>query len=225
MSLIGQVEQIGSSQLHEMVKRWKSVGRVLVERVDYGAPGRWRNSKHFDEPGAVPQGPLWVYMTREGAWGYLDFDPGAWWPKPTTVAHLTALTELRLALTGLETDPEVWTSERLLRRRLRTESGQLGAHVHDAWFQDIGDPDKVWAIEVELSRKFGAGRLMAAMARALDAADRHELAGVLYFVRGEALRRAVESTGTRLAHKRGVERLSNLEIHDLDTTLSKKGVR
>ncbi|WP_156959294.1 hypothetical protein [Nocardia sp. BMG51109] len=210
---------------YTIAKRLKEAGRAHVKRLDYGSPGPWRRSKHFDDSEVTPHGPLWIYPTREIAWAYLEFDPGEWEPKPSTAAHLTAVSELRLALLGLETDPEVWTSERLLRRRFRTENGQPGAHVHDGWFQDLGDPDKVWAIEVELSRKFGAGRLLHAMAGALDTANRHELAGVLYFVRGESLRRAVEGTAAQLARKRGEERLPNLEIHDLDATLARKGVR
>ncbi|WP_330178995.1 hypothetical protein OHB26_21060 [Nocardia sp. NBC_01503] len=137
---------------------------------------------------------------------------------------MTAITELRLALTGLDTNPEVWTSERLLRRRIKATGTEPTDRIHDAWFRDFTDPDRVWAIEVELSRKFGDGRLLRAMTAALDTAERHGLAGVLYFVRGASLFRAVEDTAARLAHKRGVESLANLEIHDLDTTLTRKGV-
>lgn len=209
----------------KMARRLKKSGQVHVTRLDYGSPGPWRQSKDFDELTAAPRGPLWIYPTRETAWGYSDFDPGEWCPRPSTAAHMTAVTELRLALTGMQTDPEVWTSERLLYRHLNSDPGHPNGHVHDAWFQDFTDPDKVWAIEVELSRKRGSGRLQAAMTAALDAADRHELAGVLYFVRGEALRHAVEGTATRIAHKRGMDSLPNLEIHDLDATLARKGVR
>ncbi|MFI6867580.1 hypothetical protein [Nocardia sp. NPDC050406] len=206
-------------------KKLKDAGRAHVVRIDYGSPGPWRRSTNFDETDAMPHGPLWLYLTREINWGYLEFDPGEWHPKASTAAHLTAVSELRLALTGLNTDPEVWRSERLLRRLTKTEPGQPGSHIHDAWFQDFTDPDKVWAIEVELSRKRGEGRLMRSVAAALDAADHHGLAGVLYFARGESLRRALDGIATRLAHQRGVDRLLNLEIHDLDATLARKGVR
>ncbi|MFC9995838.1 hypothetical protein [Nocardia sp. NPDC127526] len=225
IALIGKAAGVRSSQTYAMVHRWKLGGRVHVERIDYGAPSSWRRSKQFDGPGVVPNGPLWVYTDRETGWGYLGFDPGEWHPKASTAAHLTAVSELRLALTGLETDPEVWTSERLLRRFVKPEGGQPNPHLHDAWFRDFTDPDKVWAIEVELTRKRGEGRLMRSMAAALDAADRHDLAGVLYFVRGESLRRALDGIAVRLAHQRGIERLLNLEIHDLDATLARKGVR
>lgn len=210
---------------HNMARRLVQSGQVHMTRLDYGSPGPWRQSKNFDAADTTPHGPLVLYPTRETAWGYLGFDPGEWLPRPSTAAHMTAVTELRLALTGMDTDPEVWTSERLLYHRLRTENGQPGGHVHDAWFQDFADPDKVWAVEVELSRKRGAGRLIAAMTAALDAAERHDLAGVLYFVRGERLRRAVDTVRTQIAHKRGVESLPNFEIHDLDATLARKGVR
>ncbi|UGT45163.1 hypothetical protein LTV02_17990 [Nocardia yamanashiensis] len=208
----------------KLARRLKKAGRVQVVRIDYGSPGPWRNSPNFDAPDLVPHGPLWIYPTREIAWGYLEFDPGEWHPKASTAAHLTAVTELRLALTGLDTDPQVWTSERLLRRQLKTDTGRPDGHIHDGWFRDFADPDKVWAVEVELSRKFGQGRLLRAVTTALETAERQELAGVLYFVRGAGLLRAVEGVAARIAHQRNLDRLSNLEIHDLDATLVRKGV-
>lgn len=213
----------GVQAAYKTAGRFKKAGRAHVIRVDFGSSGPWRHSSDFDEPDTVPHGPLWIYPTREIAWAYLEFDPGEWTPKPSTAAHLTAVSELRLALTGLDTNPQVWTSERLLRRQIKTVPGQPTDRIHDAWFRDFTDPDKVWAIEVELSRKFGDGRLLKVMTSALETAERHDLAGVLYFVRGEGLRRAVEGTAARLANKRGVDSLSNLEIHDLDATLARKG--
>ncbi|MEV6098657.1 hypothetical protein [Nocardia sp. NPDC051981] len=215
----------GPRAASKLAQRLKKTGRAEVARVDCGSPGPWRNSANFDDPGEVPHGPLWIFSERPIAWGYLEFDPGEWRPKASTTAHLTAVTELRLALTGLDTDPRVWTSERLLRRRLKSETGRVEVHIHDAWVRDFTDADKVWAVEVELSRKFGEGRLARALSAALDAADRSELAGVLYFVRGAGLRRAVEVAATRLAHQRDVDHLPNLEIHDLDITLAQKGMR
>lgn len=209
---------------YAMARRLKQSGQICVTRMDCGAPGSWRSSPYFDEPGTVPAGPLVIYPERETAWSYLDFDPGPWNPRPSTIGHMTAVTALRLALVGMETDPEVWTSERLLYRRLNTDHGQPHGHIHDAWLRDFTDPDKVWAIEVELTRKRGAGRLQQAMSAALDAADRHELAGVLYFVRGESLRHVVEGAASQIATKRGIERVPNLEIHDLDATLARKEV-
>ncbi|WP_433575579.1 hypothetical protein [Nocardia brasiliensis] len=223
-SLAGKALGIRSTQVYEIMRRLRVAGRVHVTRIDVGSAGVWHKSKHFDAADAVPYGPLWAYMPREIAWGYLGFDPGEWEPRASTAAHLTAVSELRLAITGLNTDPELWTSERLLRRKLKGERGQLVSHLHDAWYRDAADPDKVWAIEVELTRKFGAGRLLRSVSAALEAADQHDLAGVLYFVRGEVLRRAVEGARTQIARERGVEQLHNLEIHDLDATLSKKGV-
>ncbi|WP_405492945.1 hypothetical protein [Nocardia sp. NBC_00511] len=215
----------GPRAAHKLARRLQKVGHVEVARVDYGSPGPWRNSQNFDDPSTVPHGPLWIFSERRIAWGYLEFDPGEWRPKASTAAHLTAVTELRLALTGLDTDPQVWTSERLLRRLLKSETGRIDVHLHDAWFRDYADPDKVWGIEVELSRKFGEGRLTRAISVALEAAERNDLAGVLYFVRGPGLRRAVETAAARVAHQRNLSTLPNLEIHDLDTTLTQKGVR
>ncbi|APA97072.1 hypothetical protein [Nocardia seriolae] len=227
MSLDTAAKAIGKSPraAGKLARRLKKAGRAHVARIDYGSPGPWRRSTTFDDPGDVPHGPLWIFPTREIAWGYLEFDPGEWRPKASTAAHLTAVTELRLALTGMDTDPRVWTSERLLRRRLKSETGRFEVHMHDGWIRDFRDVDDVWAVEVELSRKYGQGRLTRALSAALDAAERCELAGVLYFARGTGLCRALENAATRLAHQRGLDQLSNLEIHDLDTTLARKGVR
>ncbi|MFF0613245.1 hypothetical protein ACFYUD_31715 [Nocardia tengchongensis] len=210
---------------YRFASRLKKLGHAEVARVDYGSPGSWRNSSTFDKSETVPHGPLWLALTRETNRGYLEFDPGDWRPKPSTAAHLTAVTELRLALTGLETDPQAWTSERLLRRWLKTDTGRPEGHIHDAWFRDFTDPDKVWAIEVELSRKFGDGRLQRTMTAALEIAERNDLAGVLYFVRGDEVRKAVKGVATRIAHQRNLDHLPNFEIHDLDVTLARKGVR
>lgn len=210
---------------YDIAKRWKLAGWANVARIDVGSAGPWRRSNHFDDPTVVPHGPLWVYPTRETAWGYLNFDPGEWRPTPSTLAHLTAVSQLRLALTGVDTDPEVWTSERLLRRTGKPHGGKPASHVHDAWFQDLTDPDKMWAIEVELTRKFGAGRLMRSVSAALTEAQRHKLAGVLYFVRGEVLRNAVQVAASRLTQQRGPDAAASVEVHDLDETLQRKGVQ
>lgn len=224
MALSVMAEALGRSLrgARETAWRLKQAGQIEVTRLDYGSPGPWRRSR-FDSPESDTSGPLWIYVLREIVWSYIDFDPGPWQPRSSTAAHMTAVTRLRLALTGMDTDPEAWTSERLLYHQLKN-GGAGGGHVHDAWFRDFADPDQVWAIEVELSRKRGAGRLLAAMSGAVEVAEREGLAGVLYFVRGEALRHAVEATAQRLAHKRGVESLPNLEIHDLDATLARKEV-
>ncbi|SUA73668.1 Uncharacterised protein [Nocardia otitidiscaviarum] len=218
LSLIGRVTGMRTDRLYRMVKRWQLKGRMHVSRVDYGAPGPWRTS-FFDAPDTAPQGPLWVYPTRETAWGMLEFDPGEWEPKAYTAAHLTAVAHLRYALGGLETDPDYWTSERLLRRRIAPDT-----HPHDAWMLDFEDFDKVWGIEVELSLKRGGARLVRSMRTALVSADRNDLAGVLYFVRGDALQRAVQRAAHTLAREQGLDQLPNLKIHDLDSVLVGKGV-
>ncbi|MFD7846139.1 hypothetical protein ACFV4K_24750 [Nocardia sp. NPDC059764] len=215
VALIGRMTAMRSERLYRMVRRWYVTEWCNVGRIDYETPGSWRRS-FFDAPDAEPNGPLWVWPTREASWGMLDFDPGEWEPKATTAAHLTAIAHLRYVLTGLETDPDVWTSERILRRRI-----EPGFHIHDGWLLDEDDYDKIWGIEVELSRKFGSGRLAKNIAAALESAAHHNLAGVQYFVRGEELRRAVARSANYLAREQGLD-LSNLHIHDLDATLARR---
>ncbi|MFJ4651485.1 hypothetical protein ACIP5Y_09460 [Nocardia sp. NPDC088792] len=212
VATMGRMTGMRSERLYNMVRRWYQTENCHVARLDSGSPGSWRRS-FFDAPDAKPNGPLWVWPTRQLAWGMLDFDPGDWEPKTTTAAHLTAVGHLRYALTGIDTDPDVWTSERILRRRI-----DEGFHLHDAWMLDPEDYDKIWGIEVELSYKYGAGRLAKTIKAALESAEHHDLAGVQYFVRGADLRRAVQRAANYLGRERGLD-LSNLRILDLDAVL------
>ncbi|APA94203.1 hypothetical protein [Nocardia seriolae] len=214
VALISRMTGMRTDRVYRMIKRWHLTEMCRVARVDYNMPGPWRRSS-YDAPDAENSGPLWVWPDRESAWGMLDFDPGDWEPKASTAAHLTAVAHLRYAINGLNTDPDIWTSERILRRRM-----EPGSHIHDGWLLDEHDRDQIWGIEVELSRKREKGRLVATMAAALDSADQHDLAGVLYYVRGADLRRAVQRAAQTLARERGQIQLSNLHVHDLDVILA-----
>lgn len=218
VALIARMTGMRTDRLYRMVKRWHLTEMCRVARVDYGTPGPWRRSS-YDAPDAEASGPLWVWPGRESAWGMLEFDPGDWEPKASTAAHLTAVAHLRYAINGLNTDPDIWTSERLLRRRM-----EPGSHIHDGWLLDEHDYDKIWGIEVELSRKRDAGRLVSTMAAALDSAEQHGLAGVHYYVRGNDVRSGVLRAANHLARQRGLLTLSNLEIFDLDTVLARSEV-
>ena len=215
LAFLGHALDLRPDLASRRVRRWVQTGRIQVGRVDYGWSGPWRRSAYFDGPDTVAQGPLWVFPPAAAASLCLGFEVNAWEPKPTTVAHLTAVSQLRLTLTGMDTDPDVWTSERLLRHQF-----DVGTHIHDAWMLDPDDYDKVWAIEVELTRKSGGGgRLKQTIKDALTVAQQNDLAGVKYYVRGAGLQRQVQTAANHIARQRGLDHLENFEVHDLDATL------
>ncbi|MEU7140856.1 helix-turn-helix domain-containing protein [Nocardia sp. NPDC046473] len=199
---------VSRPRIYELVRQWRRAGFVETARMPSQGPnGSWSTS-------------LWVWPTRETGWAFLGFDPGPWFPRVTTVAHVRALAELRLRLTGTALDPLVWTSERLLRHRdpgLR-EAGRRYLHVHDAEFSDSSGVR--WALEAELTRKKGADRLATVVRTALEAARTRELAGVVYFVRGSAVRAGIDAAVRSLAEAGAAELLQSLDVRDLDEFLT-----
>ncbi|MBF6329782.1 hypothetical protein [Nocardia transvalensis] len=206
ISTVCRLCEVSRPRGYELARTWQQAGFVHTQRMPSEGPGgSWSNE-------------LWVWPTRETAWAFLGFDPGPWFPRLTTVAHTRALAELRLTLTGRELDPEVWTSERLLRRESNPWRSQCSRHVHDGWFTD-GSGDR-WAVEVELSVKSRAGRAVRSLRAALEAAHSENLTGVVYFVRGRAVRRSVDNAARILSEQGQDELLAMLDIRDLDRFLT-----
>ena len=119
---------------------------------------RWRRSRHA-ELARIGPGPAWVWLTRPGlaACG-LPFPATP--PALSRLAHLRAVTEVRLALEATGSYQAVaafWRSERRLRARMGGRVG-LREHLPDA---EIHWPDgapvawagECWAVEAELTRK------------------------------------------------------------------------
>jgi hypothetical protein len=132
----------------------------LTARQARALAGRWV-SAGFAETAMLSQGPPWVWLTRSGlratGAGYAPAPPAL-----ARLAHLRAVTAVRLALESVGSYRDHgahWRSERQLRARLR---GRLGAsdHLPDAEVHWPDDPGlappwagECWAIEVELTPK------------------------------------------------------------------------
>jgi hypothetical protein len=125
------------------------------------------------EAGRLGPGPRWVWLTRAGlaACG-LPYTAGA--PALPRLAHLRAVTAVRLALAAVPGYAEGgahWRSERRLRARLGGRVGQR-EHLPDAevhWPDGAGLPayaGECWAIEAELTPKT-VSRTAAIMAELL----------------------------------------------------------
>ena len=132
----------------------------LTARQTRALTGRWVRAG-FAETGVLSQGPAWVWLTRSG----LQATGARYAPTPPALArlaHLRAVTAVRLALESVDAYRDGlahWRSERHLRARL---SGKLGArdHLPDAevhWPDTPGQAPawagECWAIEVELTPK------------------------------------------------------------------------
>ncbi|MEV0344038.1 hypothetical protein AB0H49_34015 [Nocardia sp. NPDC050713] len=176
-------------------------------------------------------GPMWVVPTRATAYGFLGTDPGQWTVRPSTAAHVRALGELRLALTGRDTDPQRWVSERLLRSAAAPQgaAAMVGAphpYCHDALFTD--DSGKLWAVECELTVKRGAGRMKSTLLTSIRAAQQLQrsiehaalgVSGVIYFCRGAGVNRHVQAAVDELRAE-DVETGKRLHVRDLDTIIA-----
>lgn len=199
------------------------VGKLLAalsgsDSLDRSAPyrvaDRWRRLGRVSlEAGANADAAAWVVPTHRWATAYLGFRVGDWVPRPSTTEHTRALAEIRLALCG--GDAGRWVSERQLRRLCR-DSG--AGHRHDAWFTDLRG--RRWAIEAEISPKYGAGRLADMVDEVLTSADRHSLAGALYFARGAVVKQ-VETAGAAVAEHRPAG-AAGVQVFDLDALLAKR---
>lgn len=131
----------------------------------------WRK-RRFAESARIGPGPAWVWLTRSGlnACG-LPYTATA--PALSRLAHLRAVTTVRLALEavpGYGAAGAFWRSERRLRARAGGRVG-LREHVPDG---EVHWPDgcglawagECWAVEAELTRKT-VTRTVAIMQEAL----------------------------------------------------------
>ena len=230
------VQQYGSPL--DVVARWYGVKRSRVYEIVAKLEdlGKIERTQAYGEVASTKQGPLWVIPTRATAHSMLGSDPGPWTVRPSTAAHVRAVGELRLALTGTTTNPESWRSERILRREAAAAntSREIGApmpYCHDGLFTD--DSGKVWAVECELSLKKGAGRMESTLMTSLEAARQLQasidytargVSGVIYFCRGETVRGHVERAINRVSSEHGGDRAKGLHVRDLDTILAGRKV-
>jgi hypothetical protein len=136
------------------------LGAVLhvTERTASSVVARWRSAGLADA-GRLGPGPRWIWLTKAGLTASgLQYSPGA--PGLSALAHLRAVTAVRLALDALPQYTAAgayWRSERRLRAKI---GGRLGLreHVPDG---EVHWPDgapvpwagECWAIEAELTAK------------------------------------------------------------------------
>lgn len=130
----------------------------VTERTASAIAARWRAAGLADASRLSP-GPRWVWLTRAGlAASGLPYSPGT--PGLSTLAHLRAVSAVRLALTAT---PQYlaagahWRSERRLRAKI---GGRLGLREHlpdgEVHWPDTGSvpwAGECWAIEAELTPK------------------------------------------------------------------------
>jgi len=130
----------------------------MTPRRAANAVARWRAAGKA-EAAILSPGPRWVWLTRAGlAICGLTYSSGA--PGLSRLAHLRAVTAVRLALTGtphFAAGRAYWRSERRLRARMAGRIG-LREHVPDGevhWADETGMPwaGECWAIEAELTPK------------------------------------------------------------------------
>jgi hypothetical protein len=119
---------------------------------------RWA-ARGYADSGRLGPGPRWVWLTKSGlvACG-LPYTAAT--PALSRLAHLRAVTAVRLALTGTDWYVRAaahWRSERRLRYRI---GGRVGGrqHLPDGevhWPDDAAVPwaGECWAIEAELTAK------------------------------------------------------------------------
>lgn len=231
----------GRSWTYELGQKLEDLGKVERVYATELGPKRLREVNGAEDPKSVagiPRsmwGPMWFVPTRPIAAGILGWDPGHWTVRPSRAAHVRALTELRLALTGRDTSPHVWRSERQLRHDAAPFGPKIGEpqpYCHDGLFRD--DSGKVWAVEVELSVKKGRGRMESILrtsvetaynlTTALDAMDATKISGVIYFCRSDQVANHVTRAKEKVQAEYGKDAVRGLHIRDLDTILTNRRV-
>jgi hypothetical protein len=118
----------------------------------------WRRARYAQSARLGPGGP-WIWLTRAGL-AACGLPYPATTPALSRLAHLRAVTAVRLALeaaSGYRAAGAFWRSERRLRARI---GGRLGLRQHvpdgEVHWPDSGQAawaGECWAVEAELTRK------------------------------------------------------------------------
>jgi hypothetical protein len=195
-----------------------------TEKRAYAVVKRWKDGG-WVESGRIDAGPMWVWTKRQTAAAYLDWDPGYWVPRASTVAHLRASAVTRMALAG--EDVEAWVPERRLRRDTpKHERGQREPYLPDGMWRSAED-EKWRAVEVELNAK-GTTRTRAVIANAMAAIGKAAGAGVVYVCASEAVaagvRDAVAFNAARFEGGKGEEMRRAFQVLMLDDLAQQVGL-
>ncbi|MFE3025883.1 hypothetical protein [Nocardia tengchongensis] len=177
IDLVAEMLGISMPRAYSLERRWREAGMVNQHRVR-----------------PVP-GPHWVFPRRSIAEALLGFPVYRhWMPTAKMADHVATVLRVRLALVGM--DLHRWTGERQLRAEVApVKFGQKREHIHDGRY--IDSEGRSWAVEVELTPKaptYAFQALHGAVAQASQA----ECSGVIYYCRGEAVRKAVYAAGERI---------------------------
>jgi hypothetical protein len=120
----------------------------LMGRSEHAARwlrARWQRAGWVEGRQLLVGAPVFVWLTRDGA-RLADSPHKPWKPNPGALAHIAALSDVRLWLVGRRPDAE-WVSERAL---LREHRGRGRANLPDALVRAEGQEVPV---EVELTLK------------------------------------------------------------------------
>lgn len=136
---LAQVLAVTRRRAGVIATRWRQAGLARTERLS--------------------QGPRWVWLTRAGL-AFAGLRYPAHPPGLSRLAHIRAVTAVRLALQQAPGYPQsgaYWRSERRLRARMGGQAG-LREHMPDAevhWPQNapLAWAGECWAIEAELTPK------------------------------------------------------------------------
>ncbi len=139
LQLIAEQYAISVDQLARLIGRRYRTGRWLRDR--------WRRAGWVESRQLLRDGPSLVWLTREGT-RVARSPHRTWRPNPGMVAHITAVSEVRLLL-DRELRLGVWHGERSLAKSWRARS-EVRPHLPDAVLER---EDGEVAIEVELTLK------------------------------------------------------------------------
>ena len=123
----------------------------LMGRSEHAARwlrSRWQRAGWAQGRALLVGEPVFVWLMRRGL-SAASLDYSVWKPNPGALAHIAAVTEVRLYLREQRPDA-LWISERELARDAKQELGGFGAHRPDGL---LVDQDRELAIEVELTQK------------------------------------------------------------------------
>ncbi|WP_227984542.1 hypothetical protein [Nocardia spumae] len=195
MDVVAQMLGVSLNRAYRITAKWEAAHLISANRAR-----------------PVP-GPSWIFPTKSAAEALLGRPVRYWVPTPKMAAHVKAVFQLRLALTGM--DLERWTSERLLHAEVGvTPAGQSRPHIHDGRY--ITSAGELWAVEVELTPKsLAAARRSVLQAR--QVAQRAECAGLTYYCRGEAVKNVIRTAAASLDMSDGWKP----RLADLDEFLAK----
>ncbi|MFD4461324.1 hypothetical protein [Nocardia sp. NPDC058480] len=191
----------------------------VSESRAYRIVKKLRKAKVVSELGMRPvPGPSWITPTRSTADALLGRSTKYWMPSPKMANHTRTVLEVRLALVGM--DLERWISERQLRSEVAPAVlGETRPHIHDGRY--INASGELIAVEVELTDK-NLKAAKTAVAQAFQAARAADCAGLIYYYRGDRVKKVITKAAAELKAAGLFEQNPiRMRLADLDAELLK----